>query len=285
MKGQPKKKLKEGLRPFNRRELSLMISAIENRDSQSMRELKKCFHSRSLEKTICFTGPAGVGKSSLISRLAQIKSRDQKIAWLACDPSSIQTGGSVLGDRIRLSGSEISSNLFVRSLATRSTEAFPHCIRDIEIFLEPYFDEVWVETAGSGQTQQEVGQISALTVLVLQPETGDEIQWMKSGMREVGDLFVVHKADLKGTDLMMQSLIEQGITPQKIFKISSKNQEGLDRFLDELARFRKSLVTSAKLKSLHLSHAHDHFFESRMKNIEAEFQKKKAKLTLNPYNL
>src|SRR5690606_35063197 len=112
------------------------------------------------------------------------------------------SGGSFLGDRIRISGQEVPDNLFIRSLSTRSPAAFSKSIRDIQIFLERHFDQVWVETAGTGQTQSEVSQISGLTVLILQPETGDEVQWMKSGLRECVDVFIVNKADLPGAEEM-----------------------------------------------------------------------------------
>jgi LAO/AO transport system kinase len=268
-------------RIFNRREISKVLSEIESRQGAGI--LKRTFSKDSFKRSICFTGPAGVGKSTLIANLLQAVGEEKRIAWLACDPSSVISGGSLLGDRIRLAGSRISENIFVRSLSTRSTQAFSPAVRDMEVYLETLFDEVWVETAGSGQTQQEVAKISGLTILVLQPETGDDIQWMKSGIRELADIFVVHKADLKGSELMMKSLIENGVRKDRVVLASSKSKEGLGEFLDLLTKVKSEIKWKNRLLALHFAHARDLFFERSLKAIEVKFERQRASLALNPY--
>ncbi|MBN8555352.1 MAG: hypothetical protein J0L93_07905 [Deltaproteobacteria bacterium] len=268
---------------FSTHEIASELTRIENRDPKALANLKKIFSVQSLRRTICFTGPAGVGKSTLISKLAPLAARKKTLAWLACDPSSPKSGGSLLGDRIRLSGQEISENIFIRSLSTRGAQAFSKSIRDMEVYLESIFDEIWVETAGSGQTQSEVARLSAITVLILQPETGDEIQWMKSGVREWADLFIVHKADLKGADLMAQTLVEQGAKPSEVIQVSSKNNKGFENVLSALQNFQKKMNWNERQKILHLEHARALFFEKAQKKLETEFEKSKAKKVKNPY--
>jgi LAO/AO transport system kinase len=193
------------------------------------------------------------------------------------------SGGSLLGDRIRLSQSEIPKNVFIRSLSTRSTQAFSPAVRDMEVYLESLFDEVWVETAGSGQTQQEVTQISGLSILILQPETGDEIQWMKSGVRELADLFVVHKCDLPGASTMMQSLIENGVSSENILLVSSKTGAGLQELMDLIERKRTNTTWKSKLQAIHLAHARALFLEKALSRELKKFEKVKRAWANKPY--
>lgn len=268
---------------LSRRDLSKGISDIENRLPKALRDLSKRFGPHSLEKTVCFTGPAGVGKSTLIAQLALEASVNHRVAWLACDPSSPETGGSLLGDRIRLAQDSANEKLFVRSFSTRSSSAFSKAIRDIEIYLESYFDYVWVETAGSGQTQSEVARLSALTVLILQPETGDEIQWMKSGVRDWADLFVVNKSDLPGADLMAQSLIEHGAREDRVFLTSSHRARGVSELLSKLLDFSRNLNWKSRSKVLHREHARSLFLESELDRANQKFNRRAESLSKNPY--
>lgn len=266
-----------------RREISRTISQLENRDEGAFEKLSGLFHRHSLKKTLCFTGPAGVGKSSLLSHLAKMSAEKKLVCWLACDPSSPKTGGSLLGDRIRVSGQEVSKNIFIRSLSTRSQSAFSKAIRDIQIYLEAYFDQIWVETAGTGQTQSDVSQISGLTVLILQPETGDEIQWMKSGIRECADIFVINKADLSGAENMAQSLIELGADADRVFLVSTKTRQGLRELLQGLARVQENFQWTARLKSMHEALSRSLFLEMAAKRLESEFQRGESLWLKNPY--
>ncbi len=264
-------------------EIATLITGIENRNPRALKSLSHVFNAQSLRKTVCFTGPAGVGKSTLLSHLIPLAAKSQRVAWVACDPSSAKSGGALLGDRIRLQGSDLSENIFVRSMSTRSTQAFSQSIRDVEILLESHFDQVWVETAGTGQTQSEVAQISALTVLILQPETGDEIQWMKSGLREWADIFVIHKADLSGADQMEQSLIEFGASAESIVKVSSQQGRGFEKVLGLIESAQKNLNWPPRRQALHGRVAEQLFYERALEKLKKDFQKKRSRLLKRPY--
>jgi len=272
------------LETLDRGTISRFITAIENREPKALKDLKNYFSAESLRRCICFTGPAGVGKSSLISELLPIAVEERSIAWVACDPSSPETGGSLLGDRIRSSGQNISERAFIRSMSTRGAEAFSLSIRDVEVYLENFFEQVWVETAGSGQTQSETARLSALTALVLQPETGDEIQWMKAGVREWADIFVINKSDLPGAELMKQSLMEFGASEDSIFLVSTKDKTGLEKLWKSLKIHLQKLDWPSRREILHTSLARSLFLEREMKKLKTKFNGLSAKLISQPYS-
>ncbi len=150
-------------------------------------------------RVIAITGSAGVGKSTLIGKLLEIIRRDgQTVAVLACDPQSPLSGGALLGDRLRMPSLPEDDGVFIRSLATASgrgavAENIGAMVRVLEAF---GFDVVLIETVGAGQGDTAVHDLADGVVLLLQPETGDDIQWEKAGLLEVADVIAIHKADL-----------------------------------------------------------------------------------------
>lgn len=162
--------------------------------------------------TIAFTGSAGVGKSSLLGALAgQLAAQGKRIGILACDPESPLTGGALLGDRCRIAGGGPSERVFIRSLSTSSggqgiAQNFPGLLQLIRTF---GFDRVLIETVGAGQGDTAVRSLVDLVVLVVQPQTGDELQWEKAGILEIADVVVVNKGDLPGADRTVAELTEQ----------------------------------------------------------------------------
>jgi LAO/AO transport system kinase len=151
------------------------------------------------------TGPAGAGKSTLISKLAQkLATEGQKIAVVACDPSSPNTGGALLGDRIRMGDlgrtSEGGARVFIRSVATRdSNGGLPlAAFRATDILDAAGYDTVIIETVGTGQNQVDIMQAAHTIIALSAPGLGDEIQAMKSGLLEVADIHVITKSDITG---------------------------------------------------------------------------------------
>jgi LAO/AO transport system ATPase len=154
-------------------------------------------------RVVAITGSGGVGKSTLIGKLIEhIRQQRVSVAVLACDPQSPLSGGALLGDRFRMPSCPEDDGVFIRSLAAASGQGavarhLPAMVR----LLESYgFDIVLIETVGAGQGDTAARELADVLVLLLQPETGDELQWEKAGVLEVADVVVVHKADLPGAD-------------------------------------------------------------------------------------
>ena len=154
-------------------------------------------------RVVAVTGPGGVGKSSLTGALiAEVRRSGASLAVLACDPESPLSGGALLGDRFRMSARQDDDGVFIRSLATAGGQGavaahLEALVRLVEAF---GFDVVLLETVGAGQGDTVVRSLVDVLVLLLQPETGDELQWEKAGLLEVADVVVIHKADLPGAD-------------------------------------------------------------------------------------
>jgi LAO/AO transport system ATPase len=181
-----------------------------------------------------FTGSGGVGKSSLVGRMIDlVRGEGLTVAVLACDPQSPLSGGALLGDRFRM-GSRLDDGVFIRSLAALSGQGalaghLSLLIRLLEAF---GFGVIFLETVGAGQGDTAVRAIADVVVLLLQPESGDDLQWEKAGLLEVADIVVVHKADLPGADQnAAQVRAALDLSTQKqvpVIKVSSKTGAGLD---------------------------------------------------------
>ena len=183
-------------------------------------------------RVIAFTGGAGVGKSTLIGRLIALAQAEQhKVGVLACDPQSPLTGGALLGDRFRMGATE-DDGVWIRSLATASGRGAVAEHLDLIIrLLENYgFGVIFIETVGAGQGDVAVAALADAVVLLLQPETGDDLQWEKAGILELADVIVVHKADLPGADqtaAQVRAMLE--LSPNRsvpVVQISTKKGEG-----------------------------------------------------------
>lgn len=160
-------------------------------------------------RRIGITGPPGAGKSTLIGRLARQRlDNGAAVAVVAIDPSSPHTHGAILGDRIRMDAVADDPRLFIRSLASRgANDGLADNIADVLATLDGYpFDEVILETVGVGQAEYAVRSLVDTLVLVLVPESGDQIQAMKAGMLEMADIYVVNKADLPGAQKVASEL-------------------------------------------------------------------------------
>jgi LAO/AO transport system kinase len=152
---------------------------------------------------IGITGPPGAGKSTLTDKLiAQFIREDSTVAVLCVDPSSPFTHGAILGDRIRMSDWYNHPQVFIRSLATRGSLGGlpPKAEEIINLVKQASFDIILIETVGVGQNEIEIASLADITVVVLVPESGDDIQFMKAGLMEIGDIVVVNKCDRPGAD-------------------------------------------------------------------------------------
>lgn len=185
-------------------------------------------------RTIAFTGSGGVGKSSLIGRLVEyLRSRGETAAVLCCDPESPLTHGALLGDRLRISKPAEDPGLFIRSLAAPGggQAIAPHLDAMARLLHDFGFANVILETVGAGQGDTAVHALADALVVLLQPESGDELQWEKAGLLEVADVVVVHKSDLAGADHVFEQVREQlnlpGCRTVPVLKASAANRQGV----------------------------------------------------------
>ncbi|HEV3145457.1 MAG TPA: GTP-binding protein [Gemmataceae bacterium] len=184
-------------------------------------------------RVLAITGSGGVGKSTLIGKLIeQFREHSQSVAVLACDPESPLTGGALLGDRFRMPVRPDDAGVFIRSLAARSgRQAVAEHLETIVRLCERFgFDIILIETAGAGQGDTAVRNLVDAVVLLLQPETGDDLQLEKAGLLEVADVIVVHKADLPGAERtvsQLQAMTEMSGRAVPVFAVSSKTGQGL----------------------------------------------------------
>ena len=200
--------LKKALK-HDRRAIAQLMSLAENDPSSRIEILARLYWLRGKANIIGITGPPGCGKSTLITQLAKHYRKSGKIVGIvAVDPSSQITGGALLGDRIRMGELAADPRIFIRSMATRGhfggiARATEDAVRILDA---TSIDQIIVETAGAGQSDVDVKTLVDTTVVVTAPGLGDEIQALKAGIMEIGDIFVVNKADKENADQTAQEI-------------------------------------------------------------------------------
>lgn len=185
------------------------------------------------QRTVCVgvTGSPGVGKSTFIGKLARkLRARNRRVAVIAVDPSSPLTGGSLLGDRLRMMPAEPDDGLFVRSLSSSGETGGlgPNTAEIARLLAAAGFEAVLIETVGAGQNDVAVRNVAKHVLLLLMPGTGDSIQFNKAGVVEIATGFVVNKADLPGADKTIKDLRETLEDQRPVWPVSSLRGEGLE---------------------------------------------------------
>ena len=245
-------KLKNG----DRRSLSKTLTMIEKGDLKSA-DIKEFFPAINEAEVWAITGSPGVGKSCISEHIIDNwLQENKKIAVLAVDPSSPLSGGALLVDRIRISNSDNSDNLFYRSLATRGQSgAIPSNISDmIKLFSALDYEKILIETVGAGQAEVRVASVSKFIILVEAPDSGDILQAEKAGLMELADIIVVNKSDLeraneKAEQLKLALQLSENESPN-VFLISAKEKLGFkDLFLEmkELEKNKKENKSKSKI--------------------------------------
>ncbi len=223
---------------------------------------------------IGITGPPGAGKSTLVNAMIdQLSAGGKKIAILAIDPTSPFNLGSLLGDRIRMAAQFTKENVYIRSAATRGSLGglSARTIEMTDVMRSADFDYILVETVGVGQSEVEIAGLADISVVVLVPESGDEIQHIKSGLMEIANIFVVNKADREGADAFandLKKLVHH--RPQKIpvIKTIAHHGGGIEELIKAIENFQYG--DHSKRNHLLAAKAWKLIQQNRMKDIDRE---------------
>jgi len=252
------------------------LTIVENDISDSVNLLRTIEINQSVP-VIGVTGPPGAGKSTLVNAMIdQLSLEGKKVAVIAVDPTSPFNLGSLLGDRIRMATQFNKPNVFIRSVATRGSVGglSAKIIEMTDVLKSANFDYIIVETVGVGQSEIEIAGLADLTIVLLVPEAGDEIQHIKSGLMEIGDIFVVNKSDRDGADAfaanlkkffhqssrstpVLKTIADKNIGVNELLSLLKSAAPGNDRRLFLYAEKAYKLIQNHKMKDLKKEEIHE----------------------------
>jgi LAO/AO transport system kinase len=246
------------------RAISRAITAIENRLPESEALLKQLFPHTGQAYLTGVTGAPGTGKSTLVDRLAAYhRKHKERVGVVAVDPTSPYSGGAILGDRIRMQGHAGDTGIFIRSMATRGfLGGLARSTAEVALLLDAAGKrQILIETVGVGQDEIDIVRLADCVLVMLVPGLGDDIQNMKAGLMEIGDIFVLNKADREGADRLeeqlhaMLSLVmpRDGWHPPVVRTVATENR-GVDELAATIERFRKHFESSGERRKKHIEH-------------------------------
>ncbi len=256
-----KSRAKDGidlLRSGDPRALARAISMVENHAPGWTEILKELFPHTGGALTIGLTGSPGAGKSTLVDQLAKMyRKQDHKIGIIAIDPTSPYTGGAILGDRIRMQDHFSDPGIYIRSMATRgSLGGLARATADVSLVLDAAGrDIVMIETVGVGQDEVDIVRVADVTIVILVPGMGDDVQTIKAGIMEIADIFVINKSDHEGSERVekeiraLQSLAarQDGWVPP-VVKTVATTGAGLRELVEEIRKYQEFVVSKDLLQ-------------------------------------
>jgi LAO/AO transport system kinase len=245
------------LRSGDARALARAITVIEDHAPGSYDLLKAVFPFSGKARVIGLTGSPGAGKSTLVDHLARhYRQANQTVGIVAVDPTSPYTGGAILGDRIRMQSHHADPGIYIRSMATRGfLGGLAHTTADVATVMDASGrDVILIETVGVGQDEVDIVRLAGVTVVILVPGMGDDVQTIKAGIMEIADIFVINKSDREGAErvereiLAMQTLAmrSDGWTPPIVKTVASEGQ-GITELGAAIARYEAYLAKDNRL--------------------------------------
>ena len=246
------------MRSGDARALARAISVVENHAPGWIELLKDLFPHTGRALTLGLTGSPGAGKSTLVDQLAKLyRKDDQKVGIIAVDPTSPYTGGAILGDRIRMQDHFSDAGVYIRSMATRgSLGGLARATGDVSLVIDAAGrDIVMVETVGVGQDEVDIVRVADITIVILVPGMGDDVQIIKAGIMEIADIFVINKSDHEGSERVekeiraLQSLAtrQDGWAPP-VVKTVATTATGVQELADAITKYRQFLLSKDLLR-------------------------------------
>jgi LAO/AO transport system kinase len=253
------------------RALARAISTIEDNRPESRELLKSLFNFSGRARVIGLTGAPGAGKSTLVDQLArEYRRQERTIGIIAVDPTSPYTGGAILGDRIRMQSHHADAGIYIRSMATRGKlGGLARATTDAATVLDAAGkDIVLIETVGVGQDEIDIVRLADVTVVILVPGMGDDVQTIKAGIMEIADIFVINKSDREGADRVereirsMQSLaIRSDKWTPPIVKTVASEGKGISELATAIANYEQFLQQKDLLLKKKITNWHERLIE------------------------